>query len=71
MTHPAIEECRLAMQEAAGALRRYEARVDAPGSLARVSDAELLSLWRDLRRARTRFQAALPPFYHAIRVLNN
>jgi len=28
-------------------------------------------LWRDLRRAHSRFQNALPPFYSAIRVLNS
>ncbi len=71
MTNPEIKECAAAVHEAAGVLRRYERRFYLRDSLAGASTDELLSLWRDLRRARTRFQAALPPFYQAIRVLNS
>lgn len=70
-TKPQIEEYQGAMLDVARALKRYEQRVHGRDSIAGTSTTELLSLWRDLRRAHLRFQNALPPFYSAIRVLNS
>jgi len=68
---PQIEEYQGAMLDVARALKRYERRVHGCDSLSGASTEELVLLWRDLRRAQTRFQNALPPFYSAIRVLNS
>jgi hypothetical protein len=70
-TKPQIDEYQSAVLDVAKALKRYEQRVHGRESIAGASTEELVSLWRDLRRAHLRFQSALPPFYSAIRVLNS
>jgi hypothetical protein len=68
MNTPAPKD-RRALRDVENTLRRYDRRFYRRDSLKGASTAELVTLWRDLRRARHDFQTALPDSSRAARLL--
>ncbi len=54
------QEYRGAMREVESTLRRFDRRFYRRDSLKGAPTSELVTLWRDLRRVRRRFQEVLP-----------
>lgn len=55
------QEYKGAMREVETTLRRFDRRFYQRDSLKGAPTSELVTLWRDLRRVRRRFQDVLPP----------